>query len=134
VGCLLFSAIHAQQGINGRVLLREGNQMPAPGEKPAPPRPVKRTILIYELTNQAQAVSENGVFTSVKTNLVKQTRSKKNGRFRVTLPPGRYTVFVREPDGLYANQWDANANIQPVTIVAGEFAELMIEISRTATF
>jgi hypothetical protein len=124
----------AQQGITGSVVVRAGNQMPSPDEKMAAPRPVKRVVLIYELTRQDQAVMENGIFSAVKTRLVKQTRSKRNGRFRVMLPPGRYTVFVKEIDGLYANQWDAKMNIHPVTVEQGVFAEIRIEITRAATF
>lgn len=133
---LLLSArlVAAQQGIRGTVSALEANQMPGPGQKRAEAKPVQRTILVYALTNQQQVRMENGIFSEIKTKLIGQVRSKRNGRFRISLGPGRYSIFVKEPDGLYANLWDGDMNIHPVTVTANTWLEVNIEITRNAAF
>jgi len=124
----------AQQGITGVVVLLEGNQMPSPGEPRPAPRPVRRLLLVYPLTHQNQAKAEGVFFQSIATKKVAQTRSRKNGRFRINLPPGTYSLFVREANGLYANQWDGNGFIHPVTVTPGKFTETSLSISYAASF
>jgi hypothetical protein len=127
----LFMALPAaaQQGITGKVLLRSGNQMPAPGE-PVAEQPVRRRVVIFALTGQHEATFRDGLFHQITTQKVAETTSRRNGRFKIRLPPGRYSVLVQEPDGLYANLWDAEMHIHPVTVAAGKFTEVRIQISR----
>jgi hypothetical protein len=134
--CLVWSAAPAaaQQGVSGVVLLIDGNQMPSPDEPRPAPRPVSRIVAVYELTHQNQATLQDGFFHFIATKKVAQTRSRKNGRFRIKLPPGTYSLFVREPQGWYANQWDGQGNIHPVTVSRGAFTHTTLSISHGATF
>lgn len=124
----------AQQGVAGVVLLLEGNQAPAPGQPQPAPRPARRVVAVYQLTHQNQATAQNGFFHTIATKKVAQGRSAKSGRFRIKLPPGNYSLFVREKNGLYANQWDANGFIHPVTVAPRVFTQTTLLVSHQATF
>jgi hypothetical protein len=130
--------LYAQQGIKGKVEWISGNQMPGPGKterNQSKAQAVTREISIYEATTTQQATSQGGVFyTNISTKLIKTIKSKKDGRFCIKLPPGDYSVFVKEKDGLFANQFDGNGRIQCITVKKGEYATLNILINYEAAY
>ncbi|GAA4407579.1 hypothetical protein GCM10023187_28350 [Nibrella viscosa] len=125
------------QGICGTVLFKSGNHMPGP-DMPRPGtngRPVQREILIYELTNLGQVeAGEDGFYKQVNSKLVKTAKSDKNGKFCVALPVGRYSLFVREEKGLYANLFDGESNIVPVEVKKNCKTTITFEITYAAVF
>lgn len=128
-----------EQGLAGEVRWLEGNLMPSISEEPeAQPdkkgKPVKREIHIYELTTMDEAKAEGTFFRDIKSPLVKTVSSNKDGYFQVELPEGRYSVFVQEEEGLFANIFDGEGNINPVTIQEGEVTEISIEINYKAAY
>lgn len=132
---ILPGAVLAQkQGITGTVSLVTGNQMPGPGAKPSAPAGVAREIHIYELTKVSE-VEMDGVFvTKIDKKLIRKICSKKNGQFKVKLPAGKYTLLIKEPAGLFANIFDVENNIQPVTVKSGQFVEVAIQINHGAAY
>lgn len=96
--------------------------------------PVKRTLLIYPLTNLADAKMEDGLFVQIKGEAIIQTESDENGEFALELSPGRYSIFTQEEGGLFANIFDGEGNIQPVTIKEKEWTKLDIIINYKAVF
>jgi hypothetical protein len=52
----------------------------------------------------------------------------------VELPPGKYSVFTVEEEGLYANEYDSDGNMFPVEVLDGEFTEVTIKINYKAAF
>jgi hypothetical protein len=135
VAITLSVSLHAQQGIQGTVVWGAGNQMPGPDRKPDQPKGIAREIHIYEATTMNQAAIEEGVFFSnVATRLVKKTKSKKNGNFCVKLPPGEYSVFIKEPKGLFANSFDGRGRIQCVTVKEKAFTTINIQVNYEAAY
>jgi hypothetical protein len=57
-----------------------------------------------------------------------------NGRFIVALEPGTYSVFVKEPDGLFANRFDQAGIINPVTIDRNELVNILIKVDYKAAY
>lgn len=128
-----------KQGLAGEVRWLEGNLMPSIGEEAeARPdrkgKPVQRELHIYELTTMDEAKAEGTFFRDIKSLLVKTVSSNKDGCFQVELPVGRYSVFVQEDEGLFANIFDGEGNINPVTIKEGEVTEVTIEINYRAAY
>ncbi len=124
------------QGICGMVVVKRGNYMPSP-DRPAPKgQPAEREVLIFPLLNLSQVVAgDNGFINSVgQAKPVKIVKSGKNGKFRVTLPVGKYSVLVREPNGLYANLFDDQNNIFPVNVQKNRRSDVRVEISHQAVF
>jgi len=123
------------QGICGTVIFQSGNLMPSPDRPQPKGQPVAREVRIYALTNQSQVqASEEGFYTKVPTKLFKTVRSGKDGKFCVSLPAGTYSIFVKEEKGLYANQFDGQMNIFPVTVQQGRRTPVTVEISYAAVF
>jgi hypothetical protein len=127
------------QGIQGEVRWLEGNLMPTISEDPAERAPqhgapVEREILIYELTPMEQAEGQPPLFSKVNSTLVQQIKTNDKGQFAVELPAGRYSVFVKEEEGLFANQFDGAGNINPITVYQDSVQTILIEVNYKAAY
>ncbi|MDP2041405.1 MAG: carboxypeptidase regulatory-like domain-containing protein [Algoriphagus sp.] len=127
------------QGITGTVTWIEGNQMPMITEsgKAAPkttPKPVKRTIRIYPLTKFSDLKMEDGLFTAIASKPITEVESDKQGKYSIQLSPGRYSVFIVEENGLFANIFDGEGNVQPVTVKENEWTLLDVEVNYKAVY
>ena len=110
--------------------------MPSPDSPPPKGHPVEREILIFPLLNMSQVVAgDNGFIKSVgDAEPVETVKSDEEGKFCVSLPAGRYSVVVREPKGLYANLFDTENNIFPVTVKKGKQETIVVDITHQAVF
>lgn len=129
------------EGITGTVSWLEGNQMPSISDEEGSKKDnnptqnkVQRTLLIYPLTNVADTKMENGVFTTINGDPVTTVETDENGHYQLKLNPGRYSVFTQEENGLFANIFDGDGNIQPVTIKESEWVLLDIVINYKAVY
>lgn len=131
--------IKKEQGIKGRITWLEGNQMPKISDAPIQTgvlkgEPVVRTVQIFPLVNLADAKMENGLFQSIAAKPIAETTSNEKGEFKIKLPPGQYSVFTVEEDGLFANIFDQNGDIQPINIKKKKWSKLDIVINYKAFF
>ncbi len=129
------------QGICGTVTELTGNQMPRITEDGKDPKTgngkrVMREVLIYPvLTAQQAPANSEGFIESVAIKPVKVVKSDGSGRFcAYGLAPGVYSVLVREPQGLYANQFDDKNRIFPVRVSKRKVTKTEIIISHQAAF
>lgn len=123
------------QGISGQVLWYEGDLMPGFNKEPVAGKPIQREIHIYKATTIDQAeVLEGTFYSNINSELVLTTISDEDGKFIVALEPGTYTVFVKEPQGLFANRFDGAGNINPVTINQNELVSLLIRVDYKAAY
>lgn len=128
------------QGLAGQVRWLEGNLMPTIGEdveqnqKDYKGEPVQREVHIYELTSMDEATAEGTFFKNIQTDLVKKVETNEEGEFIVELPVGRYSVFVQEDQGLFANSFDGEGHINPVEIKEGELTKITIQINYKAAY
>lgn len=123
-----------QQGLKGKVVWSEGNQMPGPGSPVKTPKGIVREVYIYQVTKQSQVIQKDGFFSNVSTQLVKKVKTNKNGEFSVKLAPGTYSVFVKEKHGLWANLFTSEGFINPVIISPGNWAEITIDVNYEAAY
>lgn len=138
-GCITQKTYNSNQGIIGEVRWVEGNLMPSVDDTSYADRlkgkPVKRTVYIYKATRRDETIGSNGVFFNmISTELIAKARSKSNGKFKVNLPPGKYSLLVQEEEGLYANTFDGDDYINPVTVHANNFAEVQILVNYKAYY
>lgn len=123
------------QGISGQILWYEGDLMPGIGKEPAEGKPIQREILIYEATSPDLAeVHEGQFYSGLKSKLVQKAISDEDGRFIVALEPGTYSVFIKEPEGLFANRFDQAGIINPVTIKRNELVNILIKVDYKAAY
>lgn len=128
-----------QQGVAGQVRWYEGNLMPTITEdNTAPPRqdgkPIQRNLFIYELTHRDQASQKSHFFQDIQTTLVSKVTTNSLGRFELSLPVGKYSLFVEEPDGLFANQFDGDGNIAPFTVHSDSITQLEVKVDYRAVY
>ena len=131
--------VKKHQGIKGKVTWLEGNQMPKISEAPIEKemnkgKPIVRTIQVFPLMNLADTKMENGLFKSLSSKPITETTSNEKGEFQIKLAPGQYSVFTVEEEGLFANIFDQNGNIQPVTVKKKRWSKLDIIINYKAVF
>jgi hypothetical protein len=130
---------HITQGIRGQVIWLEGNLMPSIREEgdpsPAPQaKGVQRTVYIYALTHREEAVYQDGFFSEVQEELVKQVETDVQGYFSIPLDTGQYSLFVKEEKGLYANLFDGEGNIQPVQVYPDSVSQVELKVDYKAIY
>lgn len=126
-----------KEGIKGVIYLVKGNQMPSPNQPRAPRVPMQTTLYIYELTNINQvtrAEAHAPFYTAIHTKLIKQVNSDRQGAFKVKLPPGQYSLFIKKGDQFYANLYDEKNNIAPVTVAKGNYTEVEVRADYDAAY
>jgi hypothetical protein len=129
------SANSISQGVCGTVIWKEGNLMPSPDRPASKGKGVVRDVVVYELTNMSQVVSEGGFHRSIKTKLIKKVSSDADGHFCIPLPEGKYSLFVWEDGkGLYANSFDEKNNIFPVTVQRGHIENITFTVDYKAAY
>lgn len=129
------SSLQPQEGISGQVFWVAGNQMPGPGVTRSAQAGIQRELYVYELTTIRQAtLKENGFFTNIQTNLILKIATRQDGSFKVKLPPGQYSIFVMEEQGLYANLFDRNNAINPVVVKEKQYSWVPITVDYQAAY
>ena len=125
-----------RQGIWGNVWLWEGDFMPGPGGgNRGRVTAVRREVRIYEPTSVEALTPSTGTdFTKVKSRLLKKVRSLNNGFYQVSLPPGRYSIFVKEGSSLYANWFDGQGFVFPVTVAKDSVTKFQVNLTSGATY
>lgn len=127
------------QGITGTVTWLEGNQMPMvtqsgdPATKSAA-KPIQRTVRVYPLIKFSDLKIENGLYTALAEKPITEVQTDENGKYSVQLSPGRYSIFVVEEGGLFANIFDGEGNVQPVTVKENEWTLLDLVVNYKAVF
>ena len=118
------------EGVWGDVWFWQGDFMPVCPTGTI--RPAEREVLFYELTgldSVAIADPAGPFYTQVRSRLIGSTRSNARGFFEIRLPPGTYSVFVREDSLLYSNRFDGRGHIFPVVVKRVGVAEIRFDIT-----
>lgn len=117
-----------QQGVAGIVRFWEGNFMP--GAKLGQITPVIRNLYIYEKTSSddVEEVDRGGFYSNISTNLVAELKSDNSGFYQQELPPGKYSIFVKENDLFYGNLIGVDS-IMPLEIDENSVATMNIDIT-----
>ena len=95
---------------------------------------IQRTVLIYELTHRDQCTRGEELYTRIDSRLVAQVESDSMGHFATSLPHGHYSIFTQEPDGYFANKFDGEGHVNPVTIVKGKTTVIRVKIDYKAFY
>jgi hypothetical protein len=136
--------IGISQGIYGKILFWEGDFMPMYPEDGTGGYiyPVMRDVCIFEAVLHEDIewieveIPPGGyarLATDVPTELVKVVHSNKNGYFEVELPPGLYSIFVKEAGYFYANL-TSGGYVFPVEVREGKTSEIQFDITYMATY
>jgi len=124
------------QGIRGVIIEAAGNQMPMKGASPSVPKGILTTVLIYEPTNirQVNRSGSSPLYTAISTKPVASVDTDSTGAFIISLPPGSYSLFVKQGAQFYANLFDTNNNIALFTVEEGKITEARLTVSLRANY
>jgi hypothetical protein len=128
------------QGIRGQVFWVEGNRMPQanvsgePATHPPKKKPVQRTVRIHKLTHINEASLGDYLFGDIETTLVAEIQTDESGFFEVRLPPGSYSLFTVEEKGYFANVFDLDSYVHPVTVKRNAWETTQITIDYMASY
>ncbi|MEO0099758.1 MAG: carboxypeptidase-like regulatory domain-containing protein [candidate division WOR-3 bacterium] len=123
-----------KEGIKGRVEIWEGDFMP-PSQGRIYYEP--KTVLVFKKVNLLNCLKEEGkstFYTKINSPLIDSVITDQNGYFFLALPPGEYSLFVRERGLFYANLFDGDGFIFPVRVEKGKVTEVNIKIDYKATY
>jgi hypothetical protein len=98
--------------------------------------PIQRTILIYKAVKKSDTESGTSpsFYSMVKGKLIRKIKTDKTGSFKANLDPGKYSIFVQEEDGLFANVFDGEGFINPVTVESGKLTGIVIKVNYKAAY
>lgn len=129
------SSTQQRQGIKGQVFWISGNHLPGLDNPRSVHTGIQREVFVYHITKLDQATQiENGFFKEISTELVATTLTKPDGSFKLRLPPGNYSVFVKEKDGLFANLFNKDNAINPITVKERQYSWLPINVDYKAVY
>ena len=103
-------------------------------DKKASPRSIQRMVRVYPLTKFSDLKMEEGLFTAVAEKPITEVESDENGNYSIQLSPGRYSLFVVEENGLFANIFDGEGNVNPVTVKENEWTLLDVVVNYQAVY
>lgn len=122
------------QGLQGTVYWSEGNMMPGPGKDHQSKKGVEREVYVYKAVKSADTEREEQLFSTVNSELVGKVKTDDNGKFVISLAPGKYSVFTKEEGGLFASIFDGEGYINPVVVESNEVTEITIDINYKAAY
>lgn len=124
-----------QQGISGQVFELAGDQMPSP-DRPRNTEgiPKQAIVVVYELANHNEQTQESGVYTKITTKKIAAIKTNEQGEFKMALPEGTYTLFIKVEEGLFANLYDDKMNIHPVIISKNQITTTKVRVDYKAAF
>jgi len=124
------------QGIAGIVVAISGNQMPMKGEEPPKPKGLLAEVIVHEKTNISQAIKDakTGLFTTIITPKVTSIVTDSLGNFSIALPVGSYSLFIKMPNGYFANLFNEKNDIQVVTVDSCKISSTTIRVNQNAVY
>jgi len=88
-----------------------------------------RVITVKEMSNSHAAQPRGDFFSLIPAKLVARTSSDKKGFYQLELPPGSYSIFVKENNAFYANKFDGERRITPFEVLPQTVTRMPIDIT-----
>ena len=111
--------------LTGKIGLYSGNMMPSPGHKSPGPSPLSTTVYITEPS-----------FDYDEKKLIDSTVSDKNGFYEIDLPPGKYSLFMKNGDEYHCDSWrnegSSGTFCTPFIIEAGKTTTVNANVDNAA--
>jgi len=123
-----------KQGIEGNVFKVSGNQMPMKGAKRAEPKPLVCEVYIYNATTAQQTQGQGTLYSQINTKLVTKIKTDSTGHYKEELPPGLYSVFVKEGNQYFASESDGTGTLNPARVATGKVTTRNITVNHDAAY
>lgn len=134
VSCSMQKPQQITQGIEGQVTRLSGNQMPMKGRPQAKGKGLVADIFIYPATTVQQAEGQIPLFNAIKTKQLAQTKSDSTGHYKISVPAGKYSVFVKFNGQFFASETDDKGILNPTEVETGKITQRNITVNVGATY
>jgi len=123
------------QGIKGHVLLEKNASMPLKGEKGQKGSPISTMVFIYEAASINQLIGQEGNYAKgIEARLIKQVVSKNDGKFKLKLAPGKYTIVLGYQEGIYIPYFSGNSGVAIVEVLKHQWQEIDLSIIASSIY
>jgi hypothetical protein len=124
------------QGISGFVLEEKGNQMPMKGAPKKITKGYHGTIYFFEPTKIAETITGSSSYTyiAIHTHQITSVETDSSGHYSVDLPVGKYSIFIKQGLGYYANTYDQFNNIALFEVFPATYTIANLIINNAATY
>lgn len=89
-------------------------------------------IFVYELTTAEDVEREGDAIKRINSRLVQQGFCRPDGAFKIKVPPGQYSVFVRYKNDFFGNLKDDKGHLSPAYAKAKKSAWVTITLNYSA--
>lgn len=121
------------EGITGYVRILKGNQMPMHGKAQAAGSGRQSEVYIFSAVPVGNAAGTSPLFSKINARLVATAKTDSAGHYTVHVPPGRYSLFVKEEKGFFSNEID-DGYFTPVNVQANQLTVKNINVTLQSTF
>ena len=121
------------EGITGYVHVLKGNQMPMHGKAESAGRGTRCEVYIFPAVPVSNAVGTSPLFSKISARLIAKVKTDSAGHYTVHVPPGRYSLFVKEDKGFFSNEID-DGYFTPVNVQANQLTVKNINVTPQSTF
>jgi hypothetical protein len=123
------------QGIKGHVLLENNTAMPLKGSAKQKGSPIATMVYIYEAANANQLIGQEGNYAKgIEARLIKQVRSNNDGKFKLRLAPGKYTIVLGYQEGIYIPYFSGNTGLAFIEVLKHQFQEIDLSIIASSIY
>ena len=126
-----------KQGITGKVEVWEGNFMPAIDKERSNNKITPgagRRVRVHEPFKYTGGGMNSSKRETIPTPIVAEVMADSAGRFAISVPPGKYSIFVEDEGGWYNNGFDGQGVQGAVSVNPDTTTEVLIKITTKATF
>lgn len=120
-------------GVTGKIEIWEGNFMPMIDKEERDKQIRPGANLKVRLHEPATGLLGTVVAT-VPTPVVAEAVSDENGLFTIPAREGKYSLFIEDKNGWYANGWDGDGVQGAVVVEPMKMTEVLIKNTTKATF
>jgi hypothetical protein len=127
------------QGVWGNIWFWAGDFMPTTDSAPnsnGSITPVQRDVYVYKATHYKDIVYNVNLrfISKINSEFIKKITSDKDGFFEISLPPGKYSFFVKEDSLYFGNFSDAEGTLMPAKVYVNEITKRQIDINYMAVY
>lgn len=120
ISCSMQKNKQVSQGIEGHIIRVSGNQMPMKGRPAAKGKGIIAEVFIYTATTVQQAQGQMPLFNQINGKAVVHTKSDSTGNYKVALPAGKYSVFIKTNGQFFAAETDGQGILNPAEVTTGQ--------------
>lgn len=90
---------------------------------------ITRVITLKDMSDSDVGQPRAGFFSVIPAKIVATTSSDKKGFYQLELPPGTYSLFVKEDNAFYANNSDGEGRITAFEVLPQAVTRMPINLT-----